>query len=262
MPFNASLPVNNASVTATELRGQFNGLFDLIQTIPAGPAGPQGVPGTSVSGAVVDGVTTVGPLEPAAAGASFDGANVRFTFSIPRGPEGAQGGQGIQGIQGAVGPVGPPFTSFVVESVTTLDPAQPATVTAVFDGTNVKLAFGIPRGPQGVAGQQGITGATGATGPAFTSFVVDAVDTLPPGNQATVQTAFDGTSVRFTFGIPQGAQGLQGIQGLPGPSDLSGTSNNSNGVSVLGMAVSDPPTQGEMQAIANKLDELINALRR
>jgi hypothetical protein len=49
---------------------------------------------------------------------------------------------------------------------------------------------------------------------------------------------------------------------VPGPSDLSGTSNNSNGVSALGMFVSDPPTKGEMQAIASKLDELIGALRR
>jgi hypothetical protein len=28
------------------------------------------------------------------------------------------------------------------------------------------------------------------------------------------------------------------------------------------LAVSDPPSQGEMQLIANKLDELISALRR
>jgi hypothetical protein len=43
---------------------------------------------------------------------------------------------------------------------------------------------------------------------------------------------------------------------------IGGTSANSNGVGTLGMAISDPPTQGEMQAIADKLDELINALRR
>jgi hypothetical protein len=35
-------------------------------------------------------------------------------------------------------------------------------VTAVFDGTNVKLAFGIPRGENG---SQGFMGATGAQGP-------------------------------------------------------------------------------------------------
>ena len=43
---------------------------------------------------------------------------------------------------------------------------------------------------------------------------------------------------------------------------LPQTSANSNGVSTLGLTVSDPPTQAEVQSVANKLDELINALRR
>jgi hypothetical protein len=43
---------------------------------------------------------------------------------------------------------------------------------------------------------------------------------------------------------------------------ISGTSNNTNGVAFLSLVVSDPPTQGEVQQIANKLDELIAALRR
>lgn len=43
---------------------------------------------------------------------------------------------------------------------------------------------------------------------------------------------------------------------------INGTSSNTNGVATLGLSISDPPTQGEVQAIADKLDELINALRR
>ena len=43
---------------------------------------------------------------------------------------------------------------------------------------------------------------------------------------------------------------------------IATTSSNSNGVSTLEMTVNDPPTQGEVLLIANKLDELINALRR
>ncbi len=68
----------------------------------------------------------------------------------------------------------------------------------------------------------------------------------------------------------QGSQGIQGEQGLPGvPGEVSfaqfttpmdGTS--SNAVTTLSMAVSDPPTQAEVRALANKLDELILALRR
>ncbi len=41
----------------------------------------------------------------------------------------------------------------------------------------------------------------------------------------------------------------------------SGTSSNSNGVDLLGISISDPPTQ-EVQDLLNKVDELINALRR
>jgi hypothetical protein len=66
-----------------------------------------------------------------------------------------------------------------------------------------------------------------------------------------------------------GAQGPQGDPGAPGEvtsSDLGtaigGTSANTNTVSQLGMTVSDPPTQSDLQAVANKLDELIAALRR
>ena len=43
---------------------------------------------------------------------------------------------------------------------------------------------------------------------------------------------------------------------------LSQSSNNSNGVSTLSLGVSDPPTQSEVQQIVNKVDELIQALRR
>jgi hypothetical protein len=43
---------------------------------------------------------------------------------------------------------------------------------------------------------------------------------------------------------------------------IATTSANSNGVALLGLTVSDPPTQADVQQIAYKLDELINALRR
>ena len=43
---------------------------------------------------------------------------------------------------------------------------------------------------------------------------------------------------------------------------LANSSNNSNGVSILDMTVSDPPTQMEVQNIANRVDQLILALRR
>jgi hypothetical protein len=113
------------------------------------------------------------------------------------------------------------------------------------------------------------------------SATVDGVNTLTPGEPAEVTLSVSGGTLHFTFGIPAGAdggdggQGIQGEPGMPGmpgaPGEVSfqqladaiaTTSSTSNGVDTLGLAVSDPPTQSEMQQIADKLDELINALRR
>jgi hypothetical protein len=121
----------------------------------------------------------------------------------------------------------------------------------------------------------------------ITAAQVDATNTVPPGDPAAVTLSVAGGTLHFTFNIPQGANGADGIngssgsdgsEGPPGPEgpqgpmgeissmDLSnaiaGTSSNSNAVATLGMTVSDPPSQGEVQALADKLDELINALRR
>lgn len=57
------------------------------------------------------------------------------------------------------------------------------------------------------------------------------------------------------------------VDGKATPADLNnaiaGTANNVNGVLDLsGLGISDPPTQGEVQAILDKLNELINAAHR
>ena len=43
---------------------------------------------------------------------------------------------------------------------------------------------------------------------------------------------------------------------------ISGTSSNSNAVSTLSQGADGSYSQGQMQAVLDKLDELINALRR
>ena len=115
-------------------------------------------------------------------------------------------------------------------------------------------------------------GAYLCKGRTFANAVVDWVSTLDPGQPASVQSWFDGSTVHFTFSIPRGQDGSNGMDGQQGPpgevtaaqlaSAMSGTSNNSNGVGILGLTVSDPPAQGEMQTLTNKMDELILALRR
>ena len=160
----------------------------------------------------------------------------------------------------------PAITSAVVDSVTTVGPGQSASVTVSITGTVLHLSLALPEGQPGL---QGLQGTPGTQGPPFANAVIDNVNTLNPGEAASVWISFDGTNVHFVFNIPRGAQGEQGIQGAPGEvtnaalaAAVSGTSANSNGVGLLGITVSDPPTQAEMQAIANKLDELILALRR
>ena len=68
---------------------------------------------------------------------------------------------------------------------------------------------------------------------------------------------------------PPGEQGPEGPQGSPGEvtfADLNnaiqGTSNNTNNVDFFYGGFSDPPTQGECQALADKMNELIQAMRR
>lgn len=108
-----------------------------------------------------------------------------------------------------------------------------------------------------------------------------AVTTLPPGDPANVTVSVTGSTLHFTFDIPQGEAGTTGSDGAPGANGADGatgapgevtlaqldsaidtTSSNSNGVATLGLAVSDPPTQSEVQQLADKLDELILSLRR
>ena len=116
-----------------------------------------------------------------------------------------------------------------------------------------------PQGPQGDPGTQGVPGPQGDPGVMGLQGVPG--DAGPPGPQGPPGN--DGPTGQ------QGPQGAEGPQGQPGEvtnaalgAAIAGTSANSNALALLNLAVSDPPTQGEMQAIANKLDALIAVLRR
>ena len=201
MPFDPVWPQNGQNIDADRFRGQFAGIIDLIGSgsgvnaaqvdstntlppstpanasvsvvgntlhftfeIPQGQEGPMGQQGPPFAQAVVDAVNTVNPGDPAAVGVSFDGTNVRFTFDIPRGSDGGQGPAGNDGGQGPPGndgAQGPPFAQAIVDSVTTLDPGNPATVGVSFDGSNVRFTFAIPRGNDGSNGSDGSQGPPG-----------------------------------------------------------------------------------------------------
>ena len=161
MAYDPKFPADHAELTGAVFRSQFNGLNDKIDSTLVGPPGP---PGPPFAQAVVETVSTVGPDDAATVGVLFDGSNVRFSFGIPRGHDGAPGadggpgGPGPTGGQGEPGAQGPPFANMIVDSVTTLGPDEPATASVSFDGTNVHLSLGIPRGHDGGQGEQGQPG--------------------------------------------------------------------------------------------------------
>ena len=265
-------PLPNSPLESQVIRDQLQSLFVLIHSL------------VTVNTAQVDSTSTLPPGSPANASVSVIGHRLHFSFEIP------QGLDGIAGPAGMDGAVGPPFAQAVVDSVTTLNPGDSATVGVSFDGSNVRFNFAIPRGndgsqgPPGNTGNDGGQGPQGVQGPPFAQALVDGVTTLDPGQPATVQTSFDGSNVRFSFGIPRGNDGQNGTNGTNGSDGIngsngsdgapgevtsaqlsaaiSGTSANTNSVSTLGQAADGSYNPQQMQDLMNKVDELINALRR
>ena len=90
MPFDPTYPPTNALIESAPLRAQFNGLKDLIDAI------------ATLNAAVVDGVATLPPGDPATVSVSVTGNTLHFTFGIPQGDVGPQGQQGPQGLPGEV----------------------------------------------------------------------------------------------------------------------------------------------------------------
>ncbi len=105
--------------------------------------------------------------------------------------------------------------------------------------------------------------------PTITGAVVDAVNTLPAGSPAQVSASVSGGVLHLSFGIPTGDTGAPGPQGEPGPvnfGDLAAaiqtTSTNSNSVSTLNQQADGNYNFSQLQQVMDKVDELINALRR
>ena len=62
---------------------------------------------------------------------------------------------------------------------------------------------------------------------------------------------------------PQGPQGTTGeVSSMDPNTAIDSTSANSNGVDLIAYSPRDPPTAADWQALADKMNELITALRR
>jgi hypothetical protein len=159
------------------------------------------------------------------------------------------------------------ITSVVVDSVITVGPGQPASATVSVIGTVLHISLSLPEG------LQGLQGIPGAQGPPFANAVIDSVNTLNPGEPASVWMSFDGSNVHFVFNIPRGAQGEQGIQGPPGEvtnaamdgaiaSAIAGTSNNTNAVPTMDTPFTNDPTLADLELMRANYNALVLALRR
>jgi hypothetical protein len=99
--------------------------------------------------------------------------------------------------------------------------------------------------------------------PTISSAVVDAVNTLPAGDPAEVSVSVMADVLHLTFGIPMGQSGPPGeVTTAALNAAISTTSSNSNAVVNLNELAEGTYNQTQMQNVINKLDELINALRR
>ncbi len=157
------------------------------------------------------------------------------------------------------------------------DPTLPVTGSAV-QAAEVRnnlnalkdLIDAVPAGPPGPQGEPGEPGAPGAEGPPGPEgrHVTGVYD--DGAGHGMVQMSDGTTYGPFTIASgPPGPEGPQGPQGPMGEATIGDiqnaiqtTSANSNSISLLDITISDPPTQWEVQSIANRVDQLLLALRR
>lgn len=96
--------------------------------------------------------------------------------------------------------------------------------------------------------------------PGITGAVVDAVHTLPAGEEAGVAVTVEGTTLHFTFSIPQGADG-EVTEAQLDEAILNRTAASVAGISQLDDPFNDPPVTGDLEVIRAKLNELIMGLQ-
>ncbi len=95
----------------------------------------------------------------------------------------------------------------------------------------------------------------------ITTAQVDDMNTLPPGNPASVSLSVVGNTLHFPFDIPKGGVTNADMNNAIANA-ISGTSNNTNGVGTLSQSADFNYNQSQMQDVLNKLDEFLTAARR
>jgi hypothetical protein len=144
-----------------------------------------------------------------------------------------------------------------VDATNTLTPGTPAEAAVTANGSTLAFTFGIPAGVEGQPGPMGPQGPEGPQGPSGG----------PPGPEGP-QGSTGPAGPEGPAG-PMGATGPEGPQGPPGEvtqndlaNAINGTSSNSNSVGVLGLVADPAYDPAQFQALIDKVDELIQTLRR
>ncbi len=118
------------------------------------------------------------------------------------------------------------------------------------------LIDAIPAGPPGPAGPQG---------PVFASVQIGSVTTGAPGSAASASVNTFGNNVEISFTIPEGQPG-SGVTIIDVnnaiANEIASTARNPSTVSDLSLLPSPTPTQSDLLAVIDKLNELLAALRR
>lgn len=224
MPFDPTYPQEYDPLDAAPMRAQLNALHEEIVAIPQGPPGPQGEPGTP-------------------------------------------------GTPGAEGPPGPPFASVVVDGVETLPAGSGASVTAVLVGDIVHLTFGIPQGEVGPMGEvtpaqlDAAIAAALADRPTVTEMdtaIAAAVADRPTTAQMNATIGASLADRPTTMQVQEAIDDAVADRATTAELAISiaTTARNPTGLSALTQAISDPPTQAEVQAIQEAYNALLGALVR
>ncbi len=116
------------------------------------------------------------------------------------------------------------------------------------------LIDAIPAGP---------AGPQGPVGPVFSNIQIGSVTAGTPGSPVGAQVNVFGNSVDLSFTIPAGDTGAPGeASNATLAGEISGTARNPNSVAMLSGSISNPPTQADVRALQDKINEMLSALQR
>ena len=207
----------------------------------------------------VDDTITGEPGTDAIVSVRQEGAEVGFTFTVPRGAVGPTGADGAPGAKGDPGPQGPPGEDGAEGPQGPKGDPGPQGPPGEDGAPGAQGPQGDPgpqgeQGPPGPAGQDGAEGPQGPAGPGVAAggttgqilrkksdadydtewvtqqggggdtptFEVGSTTTGEPGSDADVQIEQTGDLVRFDFTIPRGATGAKGPAGADGAPGAKG----------------------------------------